>query len=264
MYVDLDPNIIFHLAGNVGGIGMMDENPGEIFYDNSIMGVELMEQARQHQVNKFVSIGSVCAYPEETPVPFNEEDLWDGYPEKTHAPYGIAKKLPLVQSQAYRKQYNFDSIYLLPVNLYGPRDDFDPETSHVIPAIIRKIDKAMQSGAESITAWGTGKPTREFLYVKDAAEAIVEATKQYNKSLPVNLGSGNEISIRDLVNNIASEMEYEGKIKWDTSKPDGQPRRCLDTSRAEEEFSWTASTGFDEGLQETIEWYRSNRSTIVE
>lgn len=263
LYLDKNPDIVIHLAGTVGGIGVMDEKPGAIFYDNAIMGIEMMEQALKHDIDKFVAIGSVCAYPKHTPVPFEEENLWDGYPEETHAPYGIAKKLTLVQSEAYRDQYDFNSIYLLPANLYGPRDDFDIETSHVIPAIIRKIDRAMQSNEESITAWGTGEPTREFLYIEDAAEAIVEATKLYDKSLPVNLGSGDEVSIRELVNKIADKMGFEGKIKWDTSKPDGQPRRCLDTSRAEEEFGWTASVDFNVGLEKTIEWFQANRATIV-
>jgi len=263
LYLDKNPDIVIHLAGTVGGIGVMDEKPGAIFYDNAIMGIEMMEQALKHDIDKFVAIGSVCAYPKHTPVPFEEENLWEGYPEETHAPYGIAKKLTFVQSEAYRDQYDFNSIYLLPANLYGPRDDFDIETSHVIPAIIRKIDRARQSHEESITAWGTGEPTREFLYIEDAAEAIVEATKLYNKSMPVNLGSGDEVSIRELVNKIADKMGFEGKIKWDTTKPDGQPRRCLDTSRAEEEFGWTASVDFNLGLEKTIEWFQANRATIV-
>lgn len=264
LYLDTDPDVVIHLAGTVGGIGVMDEKPGEIFYDNAIMGIELIEQARQHDVDKFVSIGSVCAYPKHTPIPFKEDNLWEGYPEETHAPYGIAKKLPLVQSNAYRKQYDFNSIYLLLANLYGPRDDFDPATSHVIPAIIRKVDRAIQSGAESITAWGTGEPTREFLYAEDAADAIIAATKGYDRSQPVNIGSGEEISIHDLVTKIADEMGYTGDIEWDRSKPDGQPRRCLDTSRAEVEFDWSASVDFDDGLTETISWFRSNREAIID
>ena len=264
LYLDADPDVVIHLAGTVGGIGVMDEKPGEIFYDNAIMGIELIEQARQHNVDKFVSIGSVCAYPKHTPIPFQEDNLWEGYPEETHAPYGIAKKLPLVQGEAYRKQYDFNSVYLLLANLYGPRDDFDPATSHVIPAIIRKVDRAIQSGEDSITAWGTGEPTREFLYAEDAADAIIEATTGYDDSLPVNIGSGEEISIRDLVTKIADEMGFTGTVEWDTSKPDGQPRRCLDTSRAEEEFDWSASVDFDDGLAETIAWFRANRETIVD
>lgn len=263
LYSDADPDVVLHLAGTVGGIGVMDEKPGDIFYDNSIMGIEMIEHARQYDVEKFVSIGSVCAYPKHTPVPFEEKNLWDGYPEETHAPYGIAKKLPLVQSKAYRQQYDFNGIYLLPVNLYGPHDDFDLETSHVIPAIIRKVDEAIRDGEDTITAWGTGEPTREFLYVEDAAEAIVEATERYDKPSPVNLGSGEEISIRELVTKIADEMGFEGDIEWDTSKPDGQPRRCLDTSRAVAGFGWTASTPFDDGLESTIEWFQKNKSTIV-
>lgn len=263
LFDDADPEFVIHLAGTVGGIGMMEERQGEIFYDNTKMALELQETARKRSVEKFVSLGSVCAYPKHTPVPFQESDLWDGYPEETHAPYGIAKKVPLVQSQAYRDQYDFDGIYLLPVNLYGPEDDFDPETSHVIPAIIRKIDAAMKNDESSITAWGTGEPTREFLYVDDAAEAIVEATKRYGDPRPVNIGASDEISIRELVNTIADVMEFEGDIKWDTSKPDGQPRRKVDTSRAEATFGWTADTDFEDGLEETIQWYRANRDEIL-
>lgn len=261
--IDTNPDIVIHLAGTVGGIGIMDEKPGDIFYDNAIMAIELMEQARQHDVDKFVAIGSVCAYPKHTPIPFKEKNLWNGYPEETHAPYGIAKKLPLVQSEAYRKQYDFNSIYLLLANLYGPRDNFDPATSHVIPAIIRKIDRAMQSRAESITAWGTGKPTREFLYAADAADAIITAAEKYDKSQAINIGSGEEISIQDLVTKIADEMGYTGGIDWDTSKPDGQPRRRLDISRAETEFDWSASTDFDDGIRKTISWFEENRETII-
>lgn len=263
LYDDAVPEIVIHLAGTVGGIGVMDEKPGEIFYDNTIMAVELQEHARHRSIEKFVSIGSVCAYPKYTPVPFDEDDLWEGYPEETHAPYGIAKKIPLVQSQAYRDQYGFNGIYLLPANLYGPGDDFDLETSHVIPAIIRKYDKAMQKGETEITAWGSGEPTREFLFVDDAAEAIVDATERYDDPAPLNLGTGDEISIRDLVELIGEVMGFEGTVEWDRSKPDGQPRRRLDTSRVENAFGWTASTGLREGLQATIEWYRSNRSRIL-
>lgn len=264
LYTDTDPDIVINVAGAVGGIGFMDEQPAEAFYENAIMGIEPLDKAHQHNVNKFVSIGSVCAYPEQTPIPFQEKNLWEGYPAESHAPYGIAKKIPLVQSKAYRDQYGFNSIYLLPVNLYGPRDNFDPENSHVIPAIIRKVDEAIRSDADAITAWGTGNPTREFLYIKDAADAIVEATKKYDESLPVNLGSGEEISIGGLVRKICDEMGFEGEIEWDTSKPEGTPRRCLDTSRAEEKFDWKASVEFEDGLRETIEWFRANRSKIVD
>jgi dTDP-glucose 4,6-dehydratase/GDP-L-fucose synthase len=224
------------------------------------MGIELIEQARQCNVDKFTILGTICAYPKHTPVPFNEEDLFDGYPEETNAPYGIAKKALLTQSRAYRKQWGFNSIYVLPVNLYGPRDDFDLETSHVIPAIIRESIEARERGDDSITAWGTGEPTREFLYVKDAAQGILDATEQYNESDPVNLGSGMEVSIRDLVETIVKLVGFEGNIKWDTSKPDGQPRRKLDTSR--ERFGWQASMGFEEGLRRTIKWYENHRENI--
>ena len=249
-----------HLAATGGGSGANKENPGRYFYDNAIMGIELLEQARQYDVDKFTILGTICAYPKHTPVPFSEEDLYNGYPEETNAPYGIAKKALLTQSRAYRKQWDFNSIYLLPVNLYGPRDDFDLETSHVIPAIIRKCIEAREQNADSITAWGTGEPTREFLYVKDAAEGILDATERYNSSDPVNLGSGEEISIRALVEMIAEETGFPGNVEWDTSKPDGQPRRKLDTSRAKERFDWQASTDFRDGLRETIAWYEANQS----
>lgn len=263
LYENFKPDLVIHLAGTVGGIGVMDDKPGEIFYDNTKMALELIDSAQKKSVEKFVSVGSVCAYPKQTPVPFDEDNLWNGYPEETHAPYGIAKKLPLVQSRAYQKQYGFNGIYLLPVNLYGPRDDFDLKTAHVIPAIIRKVDQAKQENIASISAWGTGKPTREFLYVEDAAEAIVEATEAYEDVDPVNLGSGEEISIKHLVEMILEKMEFNGTIKWDTSKPDGQPRRCLDTTRAEDRFGWSASTDFEEGLEATIEWFQSNREELV-
>lgn len=263
LFEETEPTVVIHLAGTVGGIGVMDDKPGEIFYDNAIMGIELQEQARQHGVNKFVSIGSVCAYPESPSIPFSEQDLWKGYPEETHASYGVAKKLTLVQSRAYSQQYDFDGIYLLPTNLYGPGDDFDLETSHVIPAIIRKVDRAQRNGSDSITAWGTGSPTRDFLYVEDAAEAIVQATAEYDAPEPVNLGSGDEISIRDLIETITGIMHFEGQIVWDESKPDGQPRRRLDSSRAEKAFGWTASTGFRKGLEETIEWYLDNKTKVL-
>ncbi|TKX62979.1 GDP-L-fucose synthase [Halorubrum sp. ASP1] len=261
---DSGTDTVIHLAATVGGIGANRENPGRYFYDNAVMGIELIEQARQYDVDKCTILGTICAYPNHTPIPFKEENLFDGYPEETNAPYGIAKKSLLTQSKAYRKQWDFNSIYLLPVNLYGPRDDFDLESSHVIPAIIRKCIEARDRGDPSITAWGTGEPTREFLYVKDAAEGILDATEQYDSSEPVNLGSGEEISIRELVETIAEETEFEGDIEWDTSKPDGQPRRKLDTSRARDRFDWEASTEFREGLQETIEWYEENRQEIHE
>lgn len=263
-FEDSGADTVIHLAASVGGIGANRENPGRYFYDNAIMGIELLEQARQYGVEKFTILGTICAYPNHTPVPFSEKDLFDGYPEETNAPYGIAKKALLTQSRAYRKQYDFDSVYLLPVNLYGPRDDFDLETSHVIPAIIRKCLEARDRDEESITAWGTGEPTREFLYVKDAAEGILDATERYNASDPVNLGSGEEISIRELVETIAEETGFEGDIEWDTSKPDGQPRRRLDTTRAKERFDWEASTEFRDGLRETIEWYEQHRENLHE
>jgi dTDP-glucose 4,6-dehydratase/GDP-L-fucose synthase len=263
-FEDSGADTVIHLAATVGGIGANKENPGRYFYDNAVMGIELIEQARQFDVEKFTILGTICAYPKHTPVPFKEEDLFDGYPEETNAPYGIAKKALLTQSRAYRKQWGFNSIYLLPVNLYGPRDDFDLETSHVIPAIIRKCIEARERGDDAITAWGTGEPTREFLYVKDAAEGILDATERYDSSDPVNLGSGEEISIRDLVETIAEMTGFEGNIGWDTSKPDGQPRRKLDTTRAKERFDWEASTVFREGLRETIEWYEANRERLHE
>ena len=259
---DSDANVVVHLAATVGGIGANRENPGRYFYDNAVMGIELIEQARQFGVKKFIILGTICAYPKHTPVPFREDDLFEGYPEETNAPYGIAKKALLTQSKAYREQYGFDSIYLLPVNLYGPRDDFDLETSHVIPAIIRKCIEARERGDDAITAWGTGEPTREFLYVKDAAAGILDATERYDESEPVNLGSGEEISIRDLIELIAELTGFEGAIEWDTSKPDGQPRRRLDVSRARERFDWEATTGFRNGLKWTIEWYEQHRDDL--
>ncbi|MBV0900416.1 GDP-L-fucose synthase family protein [Haloarcula salina] len=258
-FEDSGADTVIHLAASVGGIGANRDNPGRYFYDNAIMGVELIEQARQFGVDKCTILGTICSYPKHTPVPFSEEDLFDGYPEETNAPYGIAKKALLTQSKAYRKQWDFDSIYLLPVNLYGPRDDFDLETSHVIPAIIRKAIEARERGDDAITAWGTGEPTREFLYVKDAAEGILDATEQYNRSDPVNLGSGDEISIRDLIETIVDLTGFDGDVEWDTSKPDGQPRRRLDTSRARERFGWEATTELEDGLRRTIEWYEEQR-----
>lgn len=259
-----DPDVVLHLAATVGGIGANRENPGRYFYENAVMGIELIEQARKHGVEKFTVLGTICSYPKHTPIPFQEEDLYEGYPEETNAPYGIAKKVLLTQSRAYRQQYDFDSIYLMPANLYGPRDDFDLETAHVIPAIVRKCVEAREEGDNSITAWGTGEPTREFLYVKDAADGILTATERYDESEPVNLGSGMEISIRVLIETIADLTGFEGDVEWDTSKPDGQPRRTLDTSRARKRFNWEATTEFEEGLRETIEWYEANRDAIVD
>jgi GDP-L-fucose synthase len=253
------PEIIIHLAAVVGGIGANRERPGEFFYKNLMMGVQLMEQARLHGIEKFVAIGTVCAYPKFTSIPFREENLWNGYPEETNAPYGLAKKMLLVQAQAYRDQYEFNAIYLLPVNLYGPGDHVDSTRSHVIPALIKKCCDAITAGRQEIIVWGTGKATREFLYVEDAAEGIVLATERYNKPDPVNLGAGFEISIRDLVHLIARLTGFTGTITWDTTKPDGQPRRCLDTSKAAREFGFKATTSFEVGLQQTIEWYRAVR-----
>jgi len=250
------PDKIIHLAANVGGIGYSQENPGSLFYDNLIMGVQLMEEARKRKVKKFIAIGTVCAYPKFTPVPFKEEDLWNGYPEETNAPYGLAKKMLLVQAQAYRKQYNFNAIYLLPVNLYGPGDNFDPKSSHVIPALIHRIHLAKKNNNPYVTVWGTGKASREFLYVKDAAEGIFLASEKYNKPEPVNLGSGMEITIKELAEVIKRLAGFKGKIRWDTSRPDGQPRRCLDISKANDEFGFKAKTNFHQGLKETIEWYK--------
>jgi len=252
-------DVVIHLAAKVGGIGYNMANPGVLFYDNAIMGVQLMEAARKEEVEKFVAIGTVCAYPKFTPIPFKEENLWDGYPEETNAPYGLAKKMLLVQSQAYRQQYGFNSIYLLPVNLYGPRDNFDPESSHVIPALIKKVFDSKESGRDYIDVWGTGSASREFLYVEDAAEGILLATEKYNKAEPVNLGAGFEIRIKDLVELIAEIIGFDGNIRWDSSKPDGQPRRCLVTSRAEEEFGFRAKTDFRQGLKKTFDWYNKQR-----
>ncbi|HWS23701.1 MAG TPA: GDP-L-fucose synthase [Anaerolineales bacterium] len=268
MYADslkgIVPNnaVVIHLAANVGGIGANMERPAEFFYDNLMMGVELMHQAYKIGIGKFTAIGTVCAYPKFTPVPFREDDLWIGYPEETNAPYGLAKKMMLVQSQAYRDQYNFNSIFLLPVNLYGPRDNFNLRTSHVIPALIRKVIEAKESGAKEIVAWGDGSPTREFLYVEDAADGIVTATEKYNQSLPVNLGSGYEISIKDLTEMIIKHIGFDGKLVWDTSKPNGQPRRGLDVSRARDLIGWEAKTSFEDGLSRTIQWFIENRKNI--
>jgi len=256
LFGDTRPQIVIHLAAVVGGIGANLANPGRFFYDNLMMGVDIIEQARLHRVEKVVAIGTVCAYPKFTPVPFREEDLWNGYPEETNAPYGIAKKMLLVQAQAYRQQYGLNSIYLLPVNLYGPGDSFDPEKSHVIPALIKKCFDAIHSGADHIDVWGTGAASREFLYVEDCARAIVQATQHYDKPEPVNIGAGREIRIRELVELISDLSGFRGEIRWDPSKPDGQPRRCLDVSRAEREFGFRAQTDFRHGLLKTINWYR--------
>lgn len=250
---------IIHLAAVVGGIGANRENPGRFFYDNAIMGIQLMEQARLAGVDKFVTVGTVCSYPKFAPVPFQEDDLWTGYPEETNAPYGIAKKALLVQGQAYRQQYGFNSIHLIPVNLYGPGDNFDPASSHVIPALIKKCVDARESNAPSIDVWGTGSASREFIYVDDAAEGIVRAAERYDGAEPVNLGTGQEISIRNLVELIAHGTEYRGEIIWDSSKPDGQPRRALNVERARDAFGFSARTGFEEGLRKTIMWYESLR-----
>jgi GDP-L-fucose synthase len=251
-----DIDIVIHVAGRGGGIGYNRKYPSTLFYDNIVMNTQVMEAARQEGVEKFVGIGTVCAYPKYATVPFKEENLWAGYPEETNAAYGLAKKMLLVQSQAYQQQYGFNSIHLLMVNLYGPKDNFSPEASHVISALIKKIFDAKESGENYIEVWGTGKATREFLYVEDAAEGIILATERYNKSAPVNLGSGGEISIKELVELIAEIVGFNGEIRWDTSKPDGQPRRCLDVSRAKKEFGFEAKVGFREGLKGTIEWYR--------
>ncbi len=258
LFEDVQPDIVIHLAAVVGGIGANRENPGKYFYDNILMGVQLMEQAKLFEVEKFVAVGTICSYPKFTPVPFKEENLWNGYPEETNAPYGLAKKMMLVQSLAYRQQYSFNSINLLPVNLYGPGDNFDPRSSHVIPALIKKCVVAVRNRDKQIIVWGTGSVTREFLYVEDAAKGIILATELLNNSEPVNLGSGMEISIKELVWKIANITGFEGDILWDTSKPDGQPRRCLDTSRAYNEFGFQANTNFDEGLKATVEWFVKN------
>ena len=256
------PDTIIHLAAVVGGIGANRENPGKFLYENLMMGVQLMEQARLAGVAKFVSIGTICSYPKFTPVPFHEDSLWDGYPEETNAPYGLAKKMLLVQGQAYRAQYGFNAVHVLPVNLYGPRDNFDPASSHVIPALIKKCVDAQEAGESQITVWGTGRATREFLYVQDAAEGIILATESYNGPEPINLGAGFEISIRELVELIVKVTGFSGTIEWDTFKPDGQPRRCLDTSRAQRYFGFKAHTSFEAGLRDTVAWYREHRHQV--
>jgi GDP-L-fucose synthase len=255
---DARPELVIHLAAVVGGIGYNQKNPGRFFYDNLMMGVQLIEQSRLFGVKKFLATGTVCAYPKFTPVPFKEDDIWNGYPEETNAPYGLAKKMMLVQSQAYRRQYNFNSIFLLPANLYGPGDNFDLETSHVIPALIRKCVEARRANQTFIEAWGSGEVSREFLYVEDCAEALVRAAALYNESEPVNIGTGNEVPIKDLVNTIARLSNFDGEIRWQQSRPDGQPRRRLDVTRAFEKFGFRATTSLEEGLQRTIEWYEQN------
>ena len=257
LYEETKPDIVVHLAAKVGGIGFNRENPGSLFYDNIMMGVQLIHEGYLRKIDKFVALGTICAYPKFTPVPFREDDLWNGYPEETNAPYGLAKKMMLVQSQAYRQQYGFNSIFLLPVNLYGPGDSFDPSSSHVIPALIKKCVDARILGEKEIIAWGSGKATREFFYVEDAAEAIVLATEKYNKSEPVNIGAGFEISIRDLVELIVELTGFQGRIAWDATQPDGQPRRMLDTTKALQEIGFRAATDFREGLRKTISWYET-------
>jgi GDP-L-fucose synthase len=258
LYMETEPDIVVHLAAKVGGIGFNRENPGALFYENAMMGIQLIHEGYRQNIEKFVALGTICAYPKLTPVPFKEDDIWNGYPEETNAPYGLAKKMMLVQSQAYRQQYNFNSIFLLPVNLYGPGDNFNPNSSHVIPALIKKCVDARRAGGEAIEVWGTGKATREFFYVEDAARAIVAATEKYNKSEPVNIGAGFEISIKDLVELIVELTGYRGKVVWNANQPDGQPRRMLDTTRAYEEFGFKSATDFKVGLKKTITWYETN------
>jgi GDP-L-fucose synthase len=259
MYDDMRPDIVIHLAAVVGGIGANREHPGEFFYKNLMMGVQLIEQGRLKGIEKFVAIGTVCSYPKFTPVPFKEDDIWNGYPEETNAPYGLAKKMLLAQSQAYRTEYGFNSIFLVPVNLYGPRDNFNPASSHVIPALIKKCVDAIDAGADHIDCWGTGSASREFVYAADAAEGMLLATEFYNGAEPVNIGTGFEIGIKELVEKIVEMTGFKGEIRWDSSKPDGQPKRRLDVSRAKERFGFEAKTSFDEGLKVTVDWYRENR-----
>ena len=262
LYKQVRPDIVLHLAAVVGGIGANQANPGRFFYDNAIMGIQLIEYARQAGVEKFVALGTICAYPKFSPVPFREDDLWSGYPEGTNAPYGLAKKMMLVQAQAYREQYGFNTIYLLLVNLFGPRDNFDRETSHVIPAMIRKFVEAKERGAEEVVLWGDGSPTREFLYVEDAAEAVLLATEYYNGPLPVNLGTGEETTIKNLAEIIAAEVGYSGRFVWDTTKPNGQPRRCLDVTRAKELFGFEAVHRLRDGIPKTVAWFMANRELL--
>lgn len=264
LYRDATPDLVIHLAARVGGIGANQANPGRFFYDNLMMGTQLIEVGRQRGLKKFVATGTICAYPKFAPIPFKEDDIWNGYPEETNAPYGLAKKMMLAQSQAYRQQYGFHSIVLFPVNLYGPRDNFDLETSHVIPALIRKCVTAQETGQASIRLWGDGSPTREFLYVEDAAEGILLAAEQYDGNLPVNLGTGEEVAIRDLAGIIAAEVGFTGTIEWDTTKPNGQPRRCLDVSRAKQLFGFQARHRLRDGLKKTVQWFQANRQAIRE
>jgi GDP-L-fucose synthase len=264
LYEDAKPDMVIHLAARVGGIGANRDNPGRFFYDNLMMGSQLIEVGRQCGLKKFVALGTICAYPKFAPIPFKEEDIWNGYPEETNAPYGLAKKMMLVQSQAYRQQYGFNSIALFPVNLYGPRDNFDLETSHVIPALIRKCAEAQETGGSEIVLWGDGTPTREFLYVEDAAEGILQAAEQYNDSLPLNLGTGEEVTIKSLALMIATEFGYQGRIVWDKTKPNGQPRRCLDVSRIKQTIGFQAKHSLREGLKKTIRWFQANRASIRE
>ncbi len=264
LYGDTKPDVVIHLAARVGGIGANQANPGRFFYDNLMMGVQLIEVGRQQGLKKFVATGTICAYPKFAPIPFKEDDIWNGYPEETNAPYGLAKKMMLAQSQAYRQQYGFNSIVLFPVNLYGPRDNFDLETSHVIPALIRKCAAAKEQGRACITLWGDGSPTREFLYVEDAAEGILLAAEQYDGELPVNLGTGEEVKIHDLATMIAAEVGFTGQIQWDTTKPNGQPRRCLDVSRAKQLFGFQARHVLRDGLKKTVQWFQANRQSIRE
>jgi GDP-L-fucose synthase len=264
LYEDAKPDLVLHLAARVGGIGANQENPGRFFYDNLMMGCQLIEVGRQRGLKKFVGLGTICAYPKFAAIPFKEEDIWNGYPEETNAPYGLAKKMMLVQSQAYREQYGFNSIVLFPVNLYGPHDNFDLQTSHVIPALIRKCAEAQQEGRSEIVLWGDGTPTREFLYVEDAAEGILQATEQYNDSFPLNLGTGEEVTIKNLASMIVAELGYQGRIVWDTSKPNGQPRRCLDVSRIKQTIGFQARHSLRDGLKKTIRWFQANRASLRE
>jgi GDP-L-fucose synthase len=264
LYEDTRPDVVIHLAARVGGIGANQANPGRFFYDNLMMGSQLIEVGRQRHLKKFIAIGTICAYPKFAPIPFKEDDIWAGYPEETNAPYGLAKKMMLVQSQAYRQQYGFNSIVLFPVNLYGPRDNFDLETSHVIPALIRKCAEARDAGSSDIVLWGDGTPTREFLYVEDAAEGILLAAEEYNDSAPLNLGTGEEITINSLAAMVADELGYRGRITWDKTKPNGQPRRCLDVSRIKRAIGFEAKHSLRDGLKKTIQWYLANRGTLRE
>ncbi|WP_455378668.1 GDP-L-fucose synthase family protein [Petrachloros mirabilis] len=264
LYADARPDIVIHLAARVGGIGANQANPGKFLYDNLMMGAQLIEVGRQRGLKKFIALGTICAYPKFAPIPFKEDDIWNGYPEETNAPYGLAKKMMLAQSQAYRQQYSFNSIVLFPVNLYGPRDNFDLKTSHVIPALIRKFAEAKESGSKNVVLWGDGSPSREFLYVEDAAEGILLAGEHYNGSLPVNLGTGEEVTIRHLSELIAAEVGFTGRIEWDTTKPNGQPRRCLDVSRAKHLFGFQARHKLRDGLKKTVQWFYDNRQALRE